>query len=96
MPNGNGQANAPISEGIGGTEVERRLNQPDDKLSADLVSRPMANSVEFRHETSQSTAGIVPNVTGPGSSRPLIPSQKPGLLGPPVKHTEVLLIVIMT
>ncbi|KAL5058181.1 hypothetical protein RYX36_029785 [Vicia faba] len=86
VPNGNGQANAPISEGMSGSEVERRLNQPDDKLSADLVSRPMANSVEFRHETSQSTAGIVPNVTGPGSSRPLIASQKPGLLGPPVKH----------
>lgn len=47
----------------------------DDKLSADLVTRPMANSVEFRHEASQPTAGMIPNVTGTGSSRPLIPSQ---------------------
>ncbi|XP_073222194.1 RNA polymerase II C-terminal domain phosphatase-like 2 isoform X2 [Cicer arietinum] len=85
MPNGNANANAPISEGMGGAEVERRLNQSDDKLSADLVTRPMANSVEFRHEASQPTAGMIPNVTGTGSSRPLIPSQKPGLLGPPVK-----------
>lgn len=84
VPNGNG--NAPISEGMAGAEVERRLNQPDDKLSADLVSRPMVNSVEFRHETSQPTAGITPNFAGPGSSRPLISSQKPGLLGPPLKH----------
>lgn len=27
MPNGNANANAPISEGMGGAEVERRLNQ---------------------------------------------------------------------
>ncbi|KAK2414635.1 RNA polymerase II C-terminal domain phosphatase [Trifolium repens] len=85
-PNGNGNANVPISEGMGGAEVERRLNQPDDKVSVDLVSRPMANSAEFRHENSQSTAGTIQNVTGHGSSRPIIPSQKPSLLGPPVKH----------
>ncbi|KAK7395125.1 hypothetical protein VNO78_15667 [Psophocarpus tetragonolobus] len=85
MPNGN--ANAPIGEGINVAEVERRLSQPGDKFSVDLVSQPMANSVEFRHETSQTTAGIISNVIGPGSSRTLIPSQKPGLLGPPVvKH----------
>ncbi|KAL2626732.1 hypothetical protein AAZV13_07G129200 [Glycine max] len=84
VPNGN--ANAPFSEGMNGAEVERRLSQPDDKFSVDLSTRPMTNSVEFRHETSQPTAGIISNVTGPGSSRTLIPSQKPGLLGPPVKH----------
>ncbi|GAU35664.1 hypothetical protein TSUD_162350 [Trifolium subterraneum] len=83
-PNGNG--NVPISEGMSGAEVERRLNQPDDKVSADLVSRPIPNSAEFRHENSQPTAGMIPNVTGHGSSRPIIPSQKPSLLGPPVKH----------
>lgn len=71
----------------------------DDKLSADLVSRPMANSVEFRHETSQSTAGIVPNVTGPGSSRPLIPSQSTGqyfmLFGFPYCSFESLSYLLM-
>ncbi|XP_061344674.1 RNA polymerase II C-terminal domain phosphatase-like 2 isoform X2 [Gastrolobium bilobum] len=84
VPNAN--ANAPISEGMNGSDVERRLNQPDDKFSVDLVTRPMANSFELRHETSQLTAGITSIVTGPGSSRTLIPSQKPSLLGPPVKY----------
>ncbi|CAJ1805148.1 unnamed protein product [Sphenostylis stenocarpa] len=82
VPNGN----APLSEGINGAEVERRLSQPGDKFPVDIVTQPMANSVEFRHEPSQPTGGIISNVTGPGSSRTLIPSQKPGLLGPPVKH----------
>ncbi|KAL2337028.1 hypothetical protein Fmac_011474 [Flemingia macrophylla] len=82
VPNGN--ANAPISEGMNGAEVEKRLSQPDDKFSVDLLTRPMANNVEVKQETSQPTPGI--HVTGPGSSRPLIPSQKPGLLGPPVKQ----------
>ncbi|XP_057435211.1 RNA polymerase II C-terminal domain phosphatase-like 2 isoform X2 [Lotus japonicus] len=85
-PNGTAIANAPIVEGMTGAEVERRLNQPDDKLSVDLASRPMVNSVEFRHESSQQAAGVISNVNGPGSSRTLVPSQKPGLLGPPVKH----------
>ncbi|XP_027928333.1 RNA polymerase II C-terminal domain phosphatase-like 2 isoform X2 [Vigna unguiculata] len=84
VPNGN--TNAPLSEGINGAEVERRLSQPGDKFPVDLVAQPMANSVEFRHEPSQPTAGIISGVTGPGSSRMLIPSLKPGLLGPPVKH----------
>ncbi|KAK7294682.1 hypothetical protein RJT34_17572 [Clitoria ternatea] len=88
VPNSNAIANvnAPISEGMNGTEVDRRLSQSDDKFSVDLVARPLPNSVEFRHETSEPTAGIIPNVNGPGSSRTLIPSQKPGLLGPPVKY----------
>jgi RNA polymerase II C-terminal domain phosphatase-like 1/2 len=38
----------------------------------------MANSAEFRHENSQSTAGMIQNVTGHGSSRPIIPSQSIG------------------
>lgn len=46
-----------------------------DKFPVDLVTQPIANSVDLRHETSQPTAGIISNVTGPGSSRTLIPSQ---------------------
>ncbi|KAK7373941.1 hypothetical protein VNO80_07363 [Phaseolus coccineus] len=84
VPNGN--TNGPLSEGINGAEVERRLSQPGDKFPVDIVAQPMTNSVEFRHEPSQPTAGIISSVTGPGSSRILIPSLKPGLLGPPVKH----------
>ncbi|KOM37544.1 hypothetical protein LR48_Vigan03g092600 [Vigna angularis] len=71
VPNGN--TNAPLSEGINGAEVERRLSQPGDKFPVDLVAQPMVNSVEFRHEPSQPTAGIISGVTGPGSSRILIP-----------------------
>ncbi|MED6124498.1 hypothetical protein PIB30_059479 [Stylosanthes scabra] len=84
IPNGN--SNAPINEGMNGAEVERRLSQPDDKLSVDVVNRPMVNNAEFRPETSQPTAGIISNIAGPGSSRTPILSQKPGLLGPPVRH----------
>lgn len=47
----------------------------DDKFSVDVVTRPLANNVEFRHETSQPTAGIISNIAGPGSSRSPIPSQ---------------------
>ncbi|XP_052116198.1 RNA polymerase II C-terminal domain phosphatase-like 2 isoform X3 [Arachis duranensis] len=84
VPNGN--SNGPINEGMNGAEVERRLSQPDDKLSVDVVTRPMVNNAEFRPETSQPTAGIIANIAGPGSSRTPILSQKPGLLGPPVRH----------
>ncbi|XP_015897198.2 RNA polymerase II C-terminal domain phosphatase-like 2 isoform X1 [Ziziphus jujuba] len=84
VPNGN--TNAPISEGINGVEVEQRLNQPDDRHVIDLTAHSMTNNVELRSGTLQSPVAIFPNATGPASVRPLMPSQKPGLLGPPVRR----------
>ncbi|KAI4353294.1 hypothetical protein L6164_002253 [Bauhinia variegata] len=82
----NGNTNAPISEGINGGEVERRLNQSEERSSVDSATRSMANNVELRPETSQPSVGVISNVIGMGSSKTLMPSQKPGLLGPPVKR----------
>ncbi|RVX06011.1 RNA polymerase II C-terminal domain phosphatase-like 2 [Vitis vinifera] len=84
VPNGN--ANVPIAEGMHGAEVERRLNQPDEKHIVDSAASPIANSYEFRSETLQPPALTVQNVVGPTSSRLLMPSQKPSLLGAPIKR----------
>ncbi|XP_059462490.1 RNA polymerase II C-terminal domain phosphatase-like 2 isoform X2 [Corylus avellana] len=84
VPNGN--ANAPISEGMNGVEVERRLNLMDEKYINDLATPSLTSSPELRYETSQPPLSVLPNVTGPASSRPLTPSQKPGLLGAPVRR----------
>ncbi|XP_028786610.1 RNA polymerase II C-terminal domain phosphatase-like 2 [Neltuma alba] len=78
----NGSVNAPIIEGINGVEAEQR----DEKSSVDLPTRSMANNVELKPETSQLPAGVISNVIYPMSSPTFIPSQKPGLLGPPIKH----------
>ncbi|KAF7834746.1 RNA polymerase II C-terminal domain phosphatase-like 2 [Senna tora] len=80
VPNGN--ANAPINEGVNGVEPERK----DVKSSVDLVTRSEANNVEFKPEISQLPAGAISNAIYPLPSRMFIPSQKPGLLGPPIKH----------
>ncbi|KAF7834679.1 RNA polymerase II C-terminal domain phosphatase-like 2 [Senna tora] len=80
VPNGN--ANAPINEGVNGVEPERK----DVKSSVDLVTRSVANNVEFKPEISQLPAGAISNAIYPLPSRMFIPSQKPGLLGPPIKH----------
>ncbi|KAF7834868.1 RNA polymerase II C-terminal domain phosphatase-like 2 isoform X2 [Senna tora] len=73
VPNGN--ANAPINEGVNGVEPERK----DVKSSVDLVTRSVANNVEFKPETSQLPAGAISNAT-------LCLPEQPGLLGPPIKH----------
>ncbi|XP_050203835.1 RNA polymerase II C-terminal domain phosphatase-like 2 [Mercurialis annua] len=84
VPNGNGHFN----EGMSGAEVERRLNnQYDEKNGTDSASHSMTNSPELRSEIIQPPVAILPNVVGPAVfSTPLIPSQKPSLLGPPVRR----------
>ncbi|XP_031261443.1 RNA polymerase II C-terminal domain phosphatase-like 2 isoform X2 [Pistacia vera] len=84
VPNGN--SNAPISEGMNGVEVERRLNQPDEKYVVDSVMNPMKNSLDSKPETSEPPIAIIPNVIGPTSLATLNPSQKPSLLGAPVRR----------
>ncbi|PON73533.1 HAD-like domain containing protein [Parasponia andersonii] len=76
----------PINEGINGVEVERRLSQADDRHVMESASYSMINNAEIRSETSQSTVPILPNAINPASLGPLLPSQRPGLLGPPVRR----------
>ncbi|KAK6231247.1 hypothetical protein SCA6_001320 [Theobroma cacao] len=80
-PNGNG--GAPISEGMNGVEVERRLNQLEEKHVSDSSTHLVMNNPELRYETSQPPVAIVPNVVGPASLTAPLPSQKPSLLGAP-------------
>ncbi|KAJ7942555.1 RNA polymerase II C-terminal domain phosphatase-like [Quillaja saponaria] len=85
VPNG---TNPPISEGISGAEVERRLNQSDEKSAVE--SATVTNSEELRSGTFEPPVPIISNVIGTGSSRTLAPSQKPGLLGAPVRRDGIL------
>ncbi|KAG6643385.1 RNA polymerase II C-terminal domain phosphatase-like 2 [Carya illinoinensis] len=84
VPNGN--TNAPISEGMNGLEVERRFNLTDEKCANDSATHSLTNSSELRHEASKPPVAILPNAIGPASSRTLLPSQKPGLLGAPLRR----------
>ncbi|XP_059427943.1 RNA polymerase II C-terminal domain phosphatase-like 2 [Corylus avellana] len=86
VPNGN---NAPISEGMNGVEVERRLNLTDQKYINDLATPSLTSRPELRYETSQPPLSILPNVIGHTFTRPLMPSQKPGLLGAPVRRDAI-------
>ncbi|XP_050945279.1 RNA polymerase II C-terminal domain phosphatase-like 2 isoform X2 [Cucumis melo] len=82
----NETVNAPIGEGMNGVEVERRLNQPDDKHVIDMANNPTTSQTDARADTSQLPTPLNLNITGPKSSRTLLPSQKPGLLGAPVRR----------
>ncbi|XP_038720593.1 RNA polymerase II C-terminal domain phosphatase-like 2 isoform X3 [Tripterygium wilfordii] len=86
VPNGNG--NAPISEGVNGPEVDRRLNQLDEKCIMEPLTQSTTNNPELRSETSQPAVAVIPNVVGTASSTALFPSQKPSLLGPLIKETD--------
>ncbi|KAJ7961255.1 RNA polymerase II C-terminal domain phosphatase-like [Quillaja saponaria] len=77
VPNGN--PNAPISEGINGIEVEQRLNQSEEKSTVDLAT--ITSSDELRSGNFEPPVAII----SPGSSTTVLPSQKPGLLGAPVR-----------
>ncbi|XWS67221.1 hypothetical protein CRYUN_Cryun05aG0269200 [Craigia yunnanensis] len=79
----NGNSSVPISEGMNGVEVERRMNQSEEKHVLDSSIHPVTNNPELRSETSQPSVTLVPNVVGPASSTAPLPSQKPSLLGAP-------------
>ncbi|KAH8505991.1 hypothetical protein H0E87_012994 [Populus deltoides] len=84
VPNGN--SNAPFSEGMSGVEAEPRLHQSDDKNVMDPVTHSITNSAEVRSEIPQPPVAIIPNIVGLTSSARLLPSQKPSLLGAPVRQ----------
>ncbi|KAK8371613.1 hypothetical protein V6Z11_A01G254600 [Gossypium hirsutum] len=76
----NGNSGAPICEGMNGAEVERRMNQSEEKHVLDSSTRPVTNNPELRSETSQPP---VTDIVGPGFSVAPLPSQKPSILGAP-------------
>ncbi|KAG6603590.1 RNA polymerase II C-terminal domain phosphatase-like 2, partial [Cucurbita argyrosperma subsp. sororia] len=82
----NENVNAPICEGMNGVEVERRLNQPDDKHVIDMANNPTTSQTDVRADTPQLPPPLNTNVIGPKSLRTLLPSQKPGLLGAPIRR----------
>ncbi|KAI5561247.1 hypothetical protein BDE02_16G102300 [Populus trichocarpa] len=84
VPNGNNIA--PFSEGMSGIEAERRLHQSDGKTVMESAPHSITNSAELRTEISQPNVAIIPNVAGPTLSATLLPSQKPSLLGAPVRR----------
>ncbi|CAN0879795.1 RNA polymerase II C-terminal domain phosphatase-like 2 [Linum grandiflorum] len=79
----NGINNAPISEGMNGVEVERRMNQSEERAAKDGVFYPTTSGTDLRSDTSQAPLAVNPSLVGPG---PSIPSQKPSLLGAPVRR----------
>ncbi|KAL5806939.1 hypothetical protein ACOSQ3_029823 [Xanthoceras sorbifolium] len=82
VPNG---TNAPISEGMNGDEVERRLNQFDEK-HVDSAMHSMTNLADLKSETSQPPVPITPSIIGPASSATPVPSYRPSLLGAPIRR----------
>ncbi|XP_010256579.1 PREDICTED: RNA polymerase II C-terminal domain phosphatase-like 2 isoform X5 [Nelumbo nucifera] len=79
----NANRDIPISEGTNGAEVERRLNRPDEKHIVDPAP-PFTSNPNVRPET-QKLVNISPNVISPATSRPILPSQKPSILGAPAR-----------
>ncbi|KAI9115845.1 hypothetical protein K1719_012775 [Acacia pycnantha] len=82
----NNSCAAPINGGIYAAEVERRLKQYDEMPSVGSDTGFSAINVKFKPEISVPTTGVISNIISPGSSRNPMPSLKPSLLGPPVRH----------
>ncbi|KAK1562299.1 hypothetical protein Q3G72_009756 [Acer saccharum] len=82
VPNG---TNAPINEGMNGDEVERIFNQADEK-HADSAMHSMTNHADLKSDTSQPPVAITPSIIGPASSVTPVPSQRPSLLGAPIRR----------
>ncbi|OVA02669.1 NLI interacting factor [Macleaya cordata] len=78
IPNGN--RDVPISEGMSGAEVERRLNRFEDKNMVDSATPFVSSNHDLRPDTSQQPV-TTPNIIGPAASRTFVPLQKPSLLG---------------
>ncbi|KAJ4835042.1 RNA polymerase II C-terminal domain phosphatase-like 2 [Turnera subulata] len=82
----NGNNGVPFNEGMSGAEVERRLTQPEEKNVVDPTTYSTTSGAVLRSEISQPPAATTPSAVGPMSATMHIPSQKPSLLGPPVKR----------
>ncbi|CAI0424219.1 unnamed protein product [Linum tenue] len=79
VPNG-----APITEGMTGAEVERRIYLPEERSVKDGVAYP-TSSTDLRSDISQPPVAVNPSLLGPTSAM-LSQSMEPSLLGAPVRR----------
>lgn len=86
VPNGN--INAPMAEGMNGPEVAQKLNQHDARNVATSASNISTTGVELKPEKHQQHV-LTTNIYGPPYFKPIIPSEKPSLLGP-IQGLELL------
>ncbi|XP_022882349.1 RNA polymerase II C-terminal domain phosphatase-like 2 isoform X1 [Olea europaea var. sylvestris] len=82
----NGHLNAPIIEGMNGPEVAQRLNYTEEKNVTNAVSRSVTNNVEMKSESTKLPVESVASAIVPPSSRAILPSEKPSLLGDPFRR----------
>ncbi|KAL0309960.1 UNVERIFIED_CONTAM: RNA polymerase II C-terminal domain phosphatase-like 2 [Sesamum radiatum] len=84
VPNGN--PNVPIADGMNGPEVAQRLHPLEETNAPNAVSHPMANNLELKSESSKLPAVSLSSATTPASTRVVLPSEKPSLLGDPFRR----------
>ncbi|KAJ8550957.1 hypothetical protein K7X08_000327 [Anisodus acutangulus] len=80
-----GNLNAPIPEGMYGPEVTQRLHQQEGKVNINSALPFMSNNPDVKPGSSQLTVGIASYVPAQ-SVRPILPSEKPSLLGAPFRR----------
>ncbi|XP_020553536.1 RNA polymerase II C-terminal domain phosphatase-like 2 isoform X1 [Sesamum indicum] len=85
VPNGN--PNVPIADGMNGPEVAQRLQPLVEQTNvSNAVSHPMANNLELKSEGSKLPVVSLSSATTPASTRVVLPSEKPSLLGDPFRR----------
>ncbi|CAI9758907.1 unnamed protein product [Fraxinus pennsylvanica] len=84
LPNGN--LNVPIIEGMNGPEVAQRLNYMEEKNDSNAVSHPVTNNEEMKSESAKLPVVSVASVIVPPSSKTVLLSEKPSLLGDPFRR----------
>ncbi|XP_011094992.1 RNA polymerase II C-terminal domain phosphatase-like 2 isoform X2 [Sesamum indicum] len=84
VPNGN--PNVPIADGMNGPEVAQRLQPLEQTNVSNAVSHPMANNLELKSEGSKLPVVSLSSATTPASTRVVLPSEKPSLLGDPFRR----------
>ncbi|KAL2480462.1 RNA polymerase II C-terminal domain phosphatase-like 2 [Abeliophyllum distichum] len=82
----NANLNIPFIEGMNGPEVAQRLNYTEEKNVANAVSHPVTNDVVMKSESTKLPVASVASAIVPPSSRAVLPSEKPSLLGDPFRR----------
>ncbi|XP_075510225.1 RNA polymerase II C-terminal domain phosphatase-like 2 [Primulina tabacum] len=85
----NGSSSVPIAEGINGPEVAQNLQYLDDKNTTNSVSHSMDNLTEFKPESSKLPTVSIANVIASASERAISTSEKPSLLGDPLRRENM-------
>ncbi|PIN25032.1 Phosphoprotein phosphatase [Handroanthus impetiginosus] len=84
IPNGNPKV--PIAEGMNGPEVAHRLQPPEEKTAGNAVSHRMVNNLELKSESPKLPVVSVASAIAPATTRVVLPSEKPSLLGDPFRR----------